>query len=174
MIIICSNCNYKINLSSDQLCKVEGVIARMPEGKTLKFKCPACKNPLNLNPKILFQEISKSVHQAKSNDTSKMIVESKGDCRAKDERDIPVYEFKKIYIPVDSVHEGEKLVESFDISTLQNLGKSSWDIAAVVPRTISQKLFNERETTVSNNLAYTAACGGNIMGVHIILRRCIV
>ena len=174
MIIICSNCNYKINLSSDQLCKVEEVIARIPEGKTLKFKCPACKKPLNLNPKKLFQEISKTVPKAESSDRSKLIFERKRDCKTKEEREIPVYEFKKIYIPVDSVHEGEKLVESFDISTLQNLGKSSWDIAAVVPRTISQKFFNERETAVSNNHAYTAACGGNIMGVHIILRRCIV
>jgi hypothetical protein len=174
MLIICPQCNDVIKLSTDQLDKAEEVLAKMPRGKTLKFKCFACKKPIDLKHEMLSQRAPRIASPTQPNVRSKLIVEDKTDYETEDKSFRPVYEFKNVYIPVDSVHEGEKLVESFDISPLQKLGKSGWDITAVVPRTLSQTFCNEVEVAFSKKLAYSAACGGNIMGVHFILKRCIV
>lgn len=174
MIIICPHCNDVVELSKDHLSKAKEVLARMPEGKTLKVKCRACKKPIDFKPELFSQRTPKTEAPTQPDDTSKLIVEDRAAHKIKDENGHPVYEFKTIYIPVDSVHEGEKLVESFDISPLQKLGKAGWDVTAVISRTLSQTFCNEEDSSFSKKLLYSAACGGNIMGVHIILRRCIV
>ena len=158
----CPHCKKVINFSEDQLCKAKETLAKMPEGKNLKFKCPACKNLIDLKPEMLAQQLPKTVTPIHPND------------KANDQNGLPAYEYKTIYIPVDSVHNNEFLAESFDISPLQKLGQSGWDIVAVVPKTYSQTFCNEMDAAFSKNLIYGAGCGGSIMGVHIILKRCLV
>jgi len=174
MKIICPHCDYAINLSGNQVHKALEALAKMPEEKTLKLKCPVCKKIVDLKPELFSQKISKTIPFTQSDEKSKLIVKNNIESGIKGDIKLPVYEFKKIYIPVDSVHEGEKLVESFDISPLQELGKSGWDIVTVVPRTFSQTFCTEGDASFPKNLVFGAACGGNIMGVYFILRRCIV
>jgi hypothetical protein len=174
MIIICPRCNDVVELSEDQLNKAKEIFAKMPEGKTLKVKCLSCEKPIDLKPESFSQKVPETIPPTQPKDNSKLIIEDKAEYKTKNINVLPVYEFKTIYIPVDSVHEGEKLVESFDISPLQKLGKLGWDITAVVSRTLSQTFCNEVDATFPKKPLYSAACGGNVMGVHIILRRCIV
>ena len=173
MKIICPYCDFVINLSEDQVHKALDALAKMPKEKSLKLKCPVCKKIIDLKPKLFSQKIPETIPSTQTDEKSK-VAKDKIESELKDDNKLPVYEFKKIYIPVDSVHEGEKLVESFDISPLQELGKSGWDIVTVVPRTFSQTFCTEADASFPKNLVFGAACGGNIMGVYFILRRCIV
>ena len=173
MKIICPHCDSVINLSGDQVHKALEALAKMPKEKTLKLKCPVCKKIIDLKPELFAQKIPETIPSTQI-DEKLNVAQDKIESELKDDHRVPVYEFKKIYIPVDSVHEGEKLVESFDISPLQELGKSGWDIVTVVPRTFSETFRTKEDASLSKNLVFGAACGGNIMGVYFILRRCIV
>jgi len=173
MKIICPYCDFVINLSEDQVHKALDALAKMPKEKSLKLKCPVCKKIIDLKPKLFSQKIPETIPSTQTDEKSK-VAKDKIESELKDYNKLPVYEFKKIYIPVDSVHEGEKLVESFDISPLQELGKSGWDIVTVVPRTFSETFRTKEDASLSKNLVFGAASGGNIMGVYFILRRCIV
>ena len=173
MKIMCPHCDFVINLSGNQVHKALEALAKMPKEKTLKLKCPVCKKIITLKPELVSQRIPEAIPSIQTDEKSKVTTE-KIESESKNDNRLPVYEFKKIYIPVDSIHEGEKLVESFDISPLQELGKSGWDIVTVVPRTFSETFRTKEDASLSKNLVFGAACGGNIMGVYFILRRCIV
>ena len=170
MKINCPHCDSVINLSGNQVDKALEAFAKMPKEKTLKLKCPVCKKIIDLKPELFSQKIPETIPSSQTNEKSKA-AKGKIEFDLKDENRLPVYEFKKIYIPVDSVHEGEKLVESFDISPLQELGRSGWDIVTVVPRTFSETFRTKEDASLSQSLVFGAACGGNIMGVYFILRR---
>jgi len=174
MKITCLNCDNVISLSENQVNKALETLDKKPEIKTLKLKCPVCKKITNLEPELFSQRSPNTKPSAQSDERTELAVTDKIEYRLKKDSSPPVYEFKKIYIPVDSVHEGEKIVESFDISTLQELGKSGWDIVTVVPRTFSQTFCSEGDGSFSKNTVFGAACGGNIMGVYFILRRSII
>jgi hypothetical protein len=173
MKIICPHCDFVINLSGNQVHKALEALAKMPKEKTLKLKCTVCKKNIDLKPELFSQKIPETLPSTQTDEKSKVVTD-RIESEFKDDNRLPVYEFKKIYIQVDSIHEGEKLVESFDISPLQELGKSGWDIVTVVPRTFSETFRTKEEASLSKNLVFGAACGGNIMGVYFILRRCIV
>ena len=174
MKIICPHCDFVINLSENQVYKALEALAKMPKEKALKLKCPVCKKILDLKPELFSQRqrIPETLPSTQTDEKSK-VAKDQIESELKDDNRLPVYEFKKIYIPVDSIHEGEKLVESFDISPLQELGKSGWDIVTVVPRTFSETFRTKEDASFSKDLVFGAACGGNIMGVYFILRRCI-
>jgi len=159
-----------ISFSQKQLNKAQEAFAKMPEGKILRFKCPACKNLLELKSEMLSQRAPPSTLPS-SHKISKSAAEDRQSTELKNNGETPTYEFKTIYLPVDSVHEDEKLVESFDISSLQKLGETGWDVVAAIPRTFSQTFYTEVDTAFAKKNAVTAACGGNVMGVHIILKR---
>jgi len=173
MKINCPHCDVVINLSENQVHKALEALDKMPREKTLKLKCPVCEKNIALKPGLFSQRISETNPSTQNDEKSKV---SKGNIESeiKNDNRLPVYEFKKIYIPVDSIHEGEKLVESFDISPLQELGKLGWDIVTVVPRTFSETFRTKEDASFSKELVFGAACGGNIMGVYFILKRCIV
>lgn len=63
------------------------------------------------------------------------------------------YLYDSVYIPVDSIIDKEQLVPSFDITILKKMGLNGWDIVSVVPR--------------------TTGMGGNVMGVHVIIKKLI-
>jgi hypothetical protein len=83
-----------------------------------------------------------------------------------------VLEFDCIYVPVDSVVDGEQLAPFFDISELQDRGIGGWDIAGVIPRTLGVSLKNETIGDITGYAtSYGGGIGGNVVGVHILLRR---
>ncbi|MCX5849142.1 MAG: hypothetical protein NTW65_06805 [Deltaproteobacteria bacterium] len=63
------------------------------------------------------------------------------------------YIYDIAYIPVDSIIDKEQFVPSFDITILKKMGLNGWDIISVVPR--------------------TTGMGGNVIGVHVILKKSI-
>lgn len=71
--------------------------------------------------------------------------------------------YKKIYIPVDSTINAEKLAESFDISLVQEVAINDWEIVSTVSKT---KGILHR---VAGGEAW--GIGGNIEGVYFIMRK---
>lgn len=49
MISNCPHCNKAIKLSDSQLTKIKSALAKVKPGKPLKFGCPDCKKPIELN-----------------------------------------------------------------------------------------------------------------------------
>ena len=170
MTIICSHCNHVISFSPKQLGRAKEALARLPQGKILRFKCPACKKLLELKSEMLPPRAPPGTLPA-SHKTSGAAAEDRRSTGTKNTGETKTYEFKTIYLPVDSVHDGVKLVKSFDISSLQILGDSGWDVVTAIPRTFSQTFSTEIDTAFAKKNAVSAACGGNVMGVHLILKR---
>ena len=106
MKINCPHCDSVINLSGNQVDKALEAFAKMPKEKTLKLKCPVCKKNIDLKPELFSQKTPETIPYSQTDEKSKA-VKGKVESDLKDENRLPVYEFKKIYIPVDSVHEGE-------------------------------------------------------------------
>ena len=46
----CPHCHNQLQLTEAQQEKVNKALAALPEGKTLKISCPACKQPIHLRP----------------------------------------------------------------------------------------------------------------------------
>jgi hypothetical protein len=76
------------------------------------------------------------------------------------------YLYRSVYVPVDSILQDEVL-GTFDIEELQRLGLEGWEIVAVVPRTAGISLENYTGLTTQ---AWGGGIGGNVMGVHVLLR----
>jgi hypothetical protein len=79
-------------------------------------------------------------------------------------RSVSLYE--SIYVPVDSVVNDESLANDFDLLQIQTLGWQGWDVVGVVPRTVGVGLVN----VGGGSKAWGAGMGGNVAGVHILLR----
>jgi len=171
MIILCRYCNNVINLTNEQLEKAKEFFAKMSKDRTINFKCPTCKNLLELKSEMIVQNTPQNPPPNQLNHNEKINITDDESHEIENKSKFHMYEFKSIYIPVDSVHEGEKLVESFDISSLQNLGKAGWEIKAVVPRTFSQTFLSKLDSDSPKTLTNSSICGGNVMGVHIIMQR---
>ena len=80
-----------------------------------------------------------------------------------------VYLYDNIYIPVDSVVSENKLLDEFSIGPLRTLGLLGWQVVGVVPKTVGIGLTN---MSVGSEFGDTwgAGIGGNVMGVHILLK----
>ncbi|MBF0572586.1 MAG: hypothetical protein HQK69_02325 [Desulfamplus sp.] len=50
MISECPHCNQNLRLSDANKERLLVALAKLPEGQTLKFKCPSCKEVVELNP----------------------------------------------------------------------------------------------------------------------------
>ena len=77
-----------------------------------------------------------------------------------------------VYLPVDSVVQGESLAPTFSITELQRLGLVGWEVVGVVPRTIGIDLQNVSFGNTSGK-TYGGGIGGNVAGVHVLLQRTI-
>lgn len=73
-----------------------------------------------------------------------------------------------IYVPVDSVVDEETLGK-FEISSLEDLGMAGWEIVTVIPRTVGIGLSN-RSVGSTFGKTWGAGIGGNVAGVHVVLR----
>jgi hypothetical protein len=78
--------------------------------------------------------------------------------------------YGSIYLPVDSVVVEEKVTSEFSVETLQILGLSGWEVTGVVPRTIGLGLQNDSYGS-SMGTTWGAGVGGNVVGVHVLLKK---
>jgi hypothetical protein len=157
MIDKCPHCDSVINLSEKQLDKIEEAFAKLAEGHVLKFNCLVCNEKIVLGPKLPppQTQTTEALPPPEKNKFS-------------------VYEFRTVYIEVDSVIGDEPVAKSFNISPLKELGKLGWDVVAVVPRTYGQTFLNKQVIAITPIQTFGAAFGGNVIGVHIIMRRCAI
>jgi hypothetical protein len=170
MIIMCRECNNVINFTEEHLKKVKEAFSKMQKEKSIKIKCPICIRPLELKPEMFAQNRTQNYAEHQLNNKKMKFTDYQSHEKENNSK-LLMYEFKSVYIPVDSVHEGEKLAELFDISSLQDLGKVGWEIKGVVPRTFSQTFITKLGSDSSQKLANSSICSGNIMGVHILMQR---
>ena len=78
--------------------------------------------------------------------------------------------YESVYLPVDSKVADEIITENFSISSLRKLGFDGWDIVAVVPRTLGVALTNV-SYGASAGRTWGAGLGGNVVGVHIVVKK---
>lgn len=52
MISACSNCGKALNLTENQQVKIDNALASLPPGKVLKFNCPHCHKPIEIQREI--------------------------------------------------------------------------------------------------------------------------
>ena len=78
--------------------------------------------------------------------------------------------YDNIYLPVDSKVVNETIAEEFSLGSLRILGLDGWDIIAVIPKTLGVALINESYGSSSGS-TWGAGLGGNVVGVHIIIRK---
>lgn len=83
-----------------------------------------------------------------------------------------IYFYETLYVPVDSVVTDTPLTEEFSIGLLRKLGLSGWEVVGIIPRTIGVALTNRLigPTPGSSPETWGAGLGGNVAGVHIVLK----
>ncbi|MDQ1328359.1 MAG: hypothetical protein QG641_1644 [Candidatus Poribacteria bacterium] len=81
-----------------------------------------------------------------------------------------VFLYESMYLPVDSKVVNETITEEFSIGSLRRLGFDGWDIVAVIPRTLGVALTNESYGS-SSGTTWGAGLGGNVVGVHIVIKK---
>lgn len=80
------------------------------------------------------------------------------------------YLYESLHVSVDSVIQGERSTPHFDIKRIQAAGLDGWEIIGVVPQTSGVALEN---VSIGSTMGVTwgAGMGGNVIGVHILLRK---
>jgi multidrug efflux pump subunit AcrA (membrane-fusion protein) len=78
--------------------------------------------------------------------------------------------YETLYLPVDSVVLEENIAPGFDLGALRELGLAGWEVVGVVPRTIGVALTN-KTTELLGTVSYGGGVGGNVLGVHLLLRK---
>jgi hypothetical protein len=84
----------------------------------------------------------------------------------------PVFLYDSVFVSVDSVLDDEELAEDFDLTLIRKLGLLGWDIVQAVPKTIGIGLKNMNTTGLGGE-EWGGGIGGNVVGVHIIIRKTI-
>ena len=79
-----------------------------------------------------------------------------------------IYLHESVYLPVDSVLEGQTLAQGFDVQQLRSLGWSGWRIVAIVPKTVGIGLTN-KSIGASTGETWGAGMGGNVAGVYVLI-----
>jgi hypothetical protein len=81
---------------------------------------------------------------------------------------VAIYLHESVYLPVDSVLEGQTLAQGFDVQQLRSLGWSGWRIVAIVPKTVGIGLTN-KSIGASTGETWGAGMGGNVAGVYVLI-----
>jgi hypothetical protein len=149
------------------------------EGDNCTLTCPHCQTettatipPLVIPPPVppTIEEIEKAKQAELEKLTIQKIVQVKSMLRARLESGKPVFLFDSVYVPVDSKLLDDEFADEFNVSLLRKLGLLGWDVVQVVPRTIGIGLQN-RGTDTWLSEAWGGGVGGNVMGVHIIIKK---
>lgn len=78
--------------------------------------------------------------------------------------------YDSLHIPVDSLIHGKKVAPVFDLNAVRAAGMDGWEVIGVVPQTSGEVLQNISIGATMGN-TWGAAMGGNVIGVHILLRK---
>jgi hypothetical protein len=78
--------------------------------------------------------------------------------------------YGSLYLAVDSIVNEEAMAGGFDVGELRSLGLDGWDIVGVIPRTLGLAL-NNRTVDPFGPTSYGGGMGGNVVGVHLLLRK---
>ena len=137
--------------------------------------CDKCKQEIEAerfrlsNEKLVKKEAELAQAELRRQEQlKKMVAEKKLDIRKQLESGQSVFLYHSLYLPVDSILLENNLSDVFDISLVQQLGLSGWEVINAVPRTIGVGLKNYSGATLE---AWGGGVGGNIIGVHLILKK---
>jgi hypothetical protein len=75
-----------------------------------------------------------------------------------------------VHLPVNSVVLQDPLNVGFSVEPLVSLGLKGWDVVGIVPKTVGVGLKNT-SLGQSSGITWGAGIGGNVSGVHVILRK---
>jgi hypothetical protein len=164
---LCQHCNGKIEFDS----------SNFAEGETQQAECPLChlettlfvptKDPPAIPPTLA------EVQQAEQEQfKTQKIIQIKTLMRARLESGKPAFLYDSIYVPVDSQLLDDEFASEFDVSILRKLGVLGWDIVQAVPKTKGIGLENIGTDTMFGS-KWAGGIGGNVMGVHIIIKKSI-
>jgi hypothetical protein len=81
-----------------------------------------------------------------------------------------IYLYETIYSSIGSVINGQTIGDEFEISTIRKLGLDGWEVVQAIPRTIGIGLTNH-QVGFSAGESWGGGMGGNIAGVHILLKK---
>ncbi len=137
--------------------------------------CDKCKREIEMDRvrEINEQQARKAAaiaqaEQRRLEQLRKRVAEKKSEIRKLLESGQSVFLYDSLYLPVDSLLLENNLSEVFDISSVRLLGLSGWEVVSAVPRTMGVGLKNHTGATLE---AWGGGIGGNIIGVHLILKK---
>jgi hypothetical protein len=137
--------------------------------------CDKCKREIEIDQvrRISEQQAKKDAELAQAElrrreQLRKMIAEKKAEIRKQLEFGQRVFLYHSLYLPVDSILLEKNLSNVFDILLVRQLGLSGWEVINAVPRTMGVGLKNYTGAALE---AWGGGVGGNIMGVHLILKK---
>jgi hypothetical protein len=163
----CQHCNKEIEFDASQLA----------EGETSNADCPHCGLETILSvlpndppaiPPTLAEVQEAELEQFKI----QKIIQIKALMRSRLESGKPAFLYDSIYVPVDSQLLDNEFANEFDVSMLRKLGVLGWDIVQAVPKTKGIGLENIGTDTMFGS-KWAGGVGGNVMGVHIIIKKSI-
>ena len=133
------------------------------EGDNCTLTCPHCQTettviiPQPTPPTI--EEIEKAKQDRLEQITIQKIIQIK-----------TAFLYDSVYVPVDSQLLDDEFASEFDVSFLRRLGLLGWDVVQAVPKTKGVGLENIGTDTLFGS-KWAGGVGGNVMGVHIILKK---
>jgi hypothetical protein len=143
-------------------------------GDSCTLTCPHCQTettviiPPPAPPTI--EEIEKAKQDRLEQITIQKIIQIKTMLRARLESGKSAFLYDSVYVPVDSQLLDNEFASEFDVTFLRRLGLLGWDVVQAVPKTKGIALENIGTNTMFGSV-YGGGIGGNVMGVHIILKK---
>ena len=149
------------------------------DGENCTLTCPHCQTettaiipplviPRPVPPTI--EEIEKAKQAEVEQITTGKIIQIKAMLRTRLESGKSAFLYDSVFVPVDSQILDEEFASEFDVSILRKLGLLGWEIIQAVPRTKGIGLENIGTDTLFGS-KWAGGVGGNVMGVHIIIKR---
>jgi hypothetical protein len=149
------------------------------EGENCTLTCPHCQTETNtiIPPLVIprpvpptIEEIEKAKQAELEQITIGKIIQIKAMLRTRLESGKFAFLYDSVFVPVDSQILDEEFASEFDVSILRKLGLLGWEIIQAVPRTKGIGLENIGTDTLFGS-KWAGGVGGNVMGVHIIIKR---
>jgi hypothetical protein len=161
----CRNCDGHLEFDASRA----GESVECPHCKleTMLFVPPVSEKIVNPPP---VPPTNEEILQAGVERREQKIIQIKTMLRARLESGKPAFLYDSVYVPVDSQLLNDEFASEFDVSFLRRLGLLGWDVVQAVPKTKGIALENIGTNTLFGSV-YGGGIGGNVMGVHIILKK---
>jgi len=160
----CPNCKQQIEFDATG---VNG-------NEVVALECPHCQNETKVTVPPTEEEIAHAQAEAERANAERLLIQQvnqiKDSMRTRLQNGKPVFLYESIYIPVDSVVNGENLAEGFSLTLLRQLGLLGWDVVQTVSKTVGVALQNVSFGSTMGD-SWGAGMGGNVMGVHLVIKK---